>query len=83
MAAASAFTDECGDHLQASGVNPLQGGDVERYGLRFVEQACETLLQGARVGDSALSRQGECVRRRFLLGCGWLPTDRVGSFGAI
>jgi hypothetical protein len=44
-AVASALTNECGDHLHPSGVDALQGGDVERYGLRFLEEAGETRFQ--------------------------------------
>jgi hypothetical protein len=56
-----ALADECGDHLQPGGVDPLEGSDIERYGLRFLEETSETLFEGARIRHGALGRQGECV----------------------
>jgi len=43
-AVAGTFTDECGDHLQSSGIDALEGGDVERYRKGFVEKSRELLL---------------------------------------
>jgi hypothetical protein len=81
-AMASAITDECGDHLHPSGVDALQSGDVERYGLRFLEEAGETLFQGERVGHRALGRQRECARCRLFPGCHH-AVARADTFGAI
>jgi hypothetical protein len=79
---ASALTDECGNHLHPGGVDALQSGDIERYGLRFVEEAGEALFEGIRIGDGTLGRQGECGRRRFLVGCR-LTAARARAFVAI
>jgi hypothetical protein len=71
-----AFTDEGSDHLQPSGVDALHGGYVECYRKGFFEEGGETLFEGACITDRALGRQGECARRRLLLG-GRLAVARV------
>jgi hypothetical protein len=54
-----AFADECRYHLQPSGIDALQGGDIERYRKGFVEQSGEILLEGGCIADQTLGRQGQ------------------------